>query len=216
MFSGTCRLAEMIINILILIIAVWTTNALQGARLRRLKNEGHCAKNVGALSTRISRSGLQLYAATSTEDDASGRKLYELAGRGDTGERIKSILADAKGNKNILNWKAKERYGRTPIVIASYYGKAETVKLLLAAKGLDANMGTDFGTTALHFAAHRGHVEVVDLLLAARVKVNVEATGGKWTGSTALDVCEGMGMQGKAEIIDALKKKGAKPGKGKK
>ena len=46
-----------------------------------------------------------------------------------------------------------------------------------------------------------------------RTKVNVKATGGKWTGKTALDVTEGMGMQGKPEVIQAIKKKGGKPGK---
>ena len=160
-----------------------------------------------------SNRGFLLHATSSAEDDVVGRQLYELAGRGDTG-KIKDILA--KGNKNVLNWKAKERYGRTPLVIASYYGKVETVKLLLATKGVDVNLGTDFGATALHFAAHRGHVQVVDLLLANRANVNVAATGGKWTGSTALDVCEGMGMQGKPQIIAAIKQKGGKPGKGKK
>ena len=159
--------------------------------------------------------GFLLYAAASSEDDTLGRQLYELAGQGNA-EKLKTFLADVKGNRNILNWKSKERYGRTPLVIASYYGKLESVKLLLSTKGVDANLGTDFGATALHFAAHRGHVEVVNLLLASRVKVNVEATGGKWTGSTALDVCSGMGMSGKPEIIEAIKKKGGKPGKGKK
>lgn len=168
---------------------------------------------MGSRSMRLYR-GFLLHAAASPEDDA-GRKVYELAGRGDT-TKLAEILVDAKGNKNILNWKAKERYGRTPLVIASYYGKLDTVKLLLSTKGVDPNKGTDFGATALHFAAHRGHIDVVNLLLANRVKVNVEATGGKWTGATALDVCEGMGMQGKPEIIAAIKKKGGKPGKGKK
>ena len=99
--------------------------------------------------------------------DATGKKLYEIATKGDT-EKMKELISEAKGNKDILNWKAKERYGRTPLVIASYYGKFDAVKLLLGTKGVDVNMGTDFGATALHFAAHRGHFDVVKLLLADR------------------------------------------------
>lgn len=150
--------------------------------------------------------------STASPDD-TGRKLYEIATRGDV-EKLKTVIAEAKGNKNILNWQAKERYGRTPLIIASYYGKLETVKVLLATNGVDVNMSTDFGATALHFAAHRGHLDVVKTLLAdRRIKVNTLATGGKWAGKSPLDVCSGMGMSGKPEVIEAIKSKGGKPGK---
>ena len=150
---------------------------------------------------------------SSASPDEIGKRLYDTATKGDV-EKIKLLINEAKGDKNVLNWRAKERYGRTPLVIASYYGKLDTVKVLLNTKGVDVNMGTDFGATALHFAAHRGHFDVVKLLLAdRRTKVNVLATGGKWTGKTALDVCSGMGMSGKPEVIEAIKKKGGKPGK---
>lgn len=84
----------------------------------------------------------------------------------------------------------------------------------MATPGVDVNKGTDFGATALHFAAHRGHSEVVKVLLAdKRTKVNVLATGGKWTGKTALDVTTGMGMSGKSDVIAAIQKRGGKAGK---
>ena len=150
--------------------------------------------------------------STASADDI-GKKLYDSATKGDV-DKLKLLISEAKGDKNILNWRAKERYGRTPLVIASYYGKIDAVKLLMGTKGVDVNMGTDFGATALHFAAHRGHFDVVKSLLAdRRTKVNVLATGGKWTGKTALDVCGGMGMSGNPEVIEAIKKKGGKPGK---
>ena len=41
----------------------------------------------------------------------------------------------------------------------------------------------------------------------------MKATGGKWTGKTALDVTDGFGASGWADISDLLKSKGAKPGK---
>ena len=165
--------------------------------------------------SRLNKRSFLVCAAVSPDVDKAGKTLYEIAGKGDL-EKLKAAILEAKGNKNILNYRVKERYGRTPLVIASYYGKLEAVKILVATRGVDINMGSDFGATALHFAAHRGHTDVVNFLLSVRgIKVNTLATDGKWTGATALDVCEGMGMSGKPEIIEAIKKKGGKMGKGK-
>ena len=165
------------------------------------------------LASRSMRLNNRFIVCSAASSGDSGRQLYDAATKGDT-EKLKSLIADAKGDKSVLNWQAVERYGRTPLIIASYYGKLEAVKNLLGTKGVDVNMGTDFGATALHFAAHRGHFDVVKVLLAdRRTKVNVLATGGKWTGKSALDVCAGMGMSGKPEVIEAIKKKGGKPGK---
>ena len=136
--------------------------------------------------------------------DTVGKALYDAAYAGDVA-KMKALLAACKGNKNVLNWAVEERYGRTPLVIAAYYGTLEAVQLLLATNGIDVNKGSDFGATPLHFAAHRGHVGVVKALLAQRgIKVNVEATGGKWEGKTALDVCS------RDDIAALLQAKGAK------
>jgi len=141
-----------------------------------------------------------------------GQKLYNAAYAGNV-EVLKTVLAECKGNKAVLNYRNEERYGRTPLVIAAYYNKLEAIKLLLSTPGVDVNASSDFGASALHFAAHRGHLEVVQLLLAKGAKVNALATGGKWTGKTPLDVVTGMGMSGKPEISEAIKAKGGKPGK---
>ena len=89
-----------------------------------------------------------------------GKLLYDAAYAGNV-EKMKLLITEAKGDKKILNWNSVERYGRTPLVIASYYGKLEAVQLLLSVKEVDINQGSDFGATALHFAAHRGHMDVV-------------------------------------------------------
>ena len=141
-----------------------------------------------------------------------GQKLYNAAYSGNV-EELKVLLSENKGNKAVLNYRNEERYGRTPLVIASYYNRIESVKLLLSTPGVDINASSDYGATALHFAAHRGHLEVVQLLLTNGAKVNALATGGKWTGKTPLDVVTGMGMSGKPEISEAIKAKGGKPGK---
>ena len=151
------------------------------------------------------------FLACSAAED-SGARLYDAAYAGNL-EKLKVILAECKGNKAALNWRNMERYGRTPLVIAAYYNKLESIKLMLSTPGVDVNASSDFGATALHFAAHRGHLEVVQLLLAKGAKVNALATGGKWTGKTPLDVVSGMGMSGKPEVSDAIKAKGGKPGK---
>jgi 26S proteasome non-ATPase regulatory subunit 10 len=144
--------------------------------------------------------------------DDIGRKIYDAAYANNL-EKLKTVLLECKGNKAALNWRNMERYGRTPLVIAAYYNKIESVKLLLSTPGVDINASSDFGATALHFAAHRGHLEVVQLLLSKGAKVNALATGGKWTGKTPLDVVSGMGMSGKPEVSAALVSKGGKPGK---
>lgn len=146
----------------------------------------------------------------SADVEKLGRALYDAAYSGNA-EKMRSLLAKSKGDKKVLNWANIERYGRTPLVIASYYGRLEAVNLLLGTPGIDPNSSSDFGATALHFAAHRGHVAVVKALINdRRTKISVKATGGKWEGKTALDVTEGMGMSGNPDIIDALKAKGAK------
>jgi len=144
--------------------------------------------------------------------DEVGKKVYDAAYAGNA-EKLKAVLAECKGNKAVLNYRNEERYGRTPLVIAAYYNKLESIKILLATPGVDVNASSDFGATALHFAAFRGHLEVVQLLLSKGAKVNALATGGKWTGKTPLDVVTGMGMSGKPEVSEALKAKGGKPGK---
>ena len=76
-----------------------------------------------------------------SEDEAAGRAFYEAASKGNMA-KLQALADDNPGKKNVLNFKVQERYGRTPLVIASYYGKLEAVKFLLSTKGEDPNMGT--------------------------------------------------------------------------
>ena len=52
----------------------------------------------------------------------------------------------------------------TPLYMASQYGCAEVVKLLLAQDGIDANKAKTDGTTPLLTAGRGGHTEIVKLL----------------------------------------------------
>eukprot|EP01031_Cornospumella_fuschlensis_P027153 gene27153-32799_t len=139
--------------------------------------------------------------SNSLED--AGISLYEAAYAGDA-NKLRLLLNEYKSKRDVLNWSNPERYGRTPLVIASYYGKLEAVKALLATPGVDVNKGTDFGATALMFAAHRGFTEVVRALLNdSRIKANAKGTGGKWENKTALDVASS------PEVVALLRSKGA-------
>ena len=62
---------------------------------------------------------------------------------------------DLSGKWSNLEW--------TPLMVAAYSGKMETVRLLLEA-GADRALKDDQGKTALHRAIERNNKEVVDLL----------------------------------------------------
>jgi len=74
------------------------------------------------------------------------------------------------------------RYGMTPLMLASTNGNAAILELLLNAKA-DPNTMLPEGETALMTAARTGKVDAVKALLAHGAKVN-EAE--KWRGQTAL------------------------------
>ena len=72
----------------------------------------------------------------------------------------------------------RNKYGVTPLWIASQKGHTGIVKLLLEAKAdVNAARKTN-GVTPLFMASQNGHTEVVKLLLAAKADVNAADQGG--------------------------------------
>ncbi|MEW6366946.1 MAG: ankyrin repeat domain-containing protein [Acidobacteriota bacterium] len=69
--------------------------------------------------------------------------------------------------------------GFTPLMIAAWHGKKETVALLLSA-GAQAGARSLTGTTALMLAADTGHEDVVKMLLSAGALADVGDSNG-WT-----------------------------------
>ena len=70
-----------------------------------------------------------------------------------------------------------DRYGRTPLVLAAAYGRADGVRLLLD-HGANPNQKDNVGETPLVWAAKDGYTEVVGLLLAHRADPNGKDTSG--------------------------------------
>ena len=96
----------------------------------------------------------------------------------------------------------RNKFGATPLFMASHAGRADVVKLLLASKA-DVNAARTNGTTSLYVSSQNGHIEVVKLLLAAGADVNRKDN----LGFTPLTIAK---KQGHTQIIKLLREHGAK------
>jgi ankyrin repeat protein len=100
------------------------------------------------------------------------------------------------------NVKATNRYGATPLWLASLNGNAATIGVLLEA-GADPSAASDEGETALMVAARTGKIDAVNLLLARGADPNVKE---QWRGQTALMWAA---AEGYAPVIETLVARGA-------
>lgn len=113
------------------------------------------------------------------------RGIDELAselGEGLTTEALSSALRaaasveDERVTRALLqkdvNVDARDRIGRTPLMIASSRGHSAVVGLLLTSKA-DVNATTESRTGALHIASEKGHSHVVQQLLSHGAHANV-------------------------------------------
>ena len=83
----------------------------------------------------------------------------------------------------------------TPLLIASFYGYADAVEVLLK-KGSDLKLTDKSGQTALHRAAFQGRDEVIKVLLAHGADVNVKSGGPRFP----------MGFNDETPLIEAASK----------
>ena len=145
--------------------------------------------------------------------------LIAAAKRGDA-EAVKSLLA--KG----ADVNAKTHYNQTPLMFAAEKGHLEIVMILIDA-GADLNATDSFYKffTPLYGAASKGHAEIVKLLLekGARSKEQALFFGAQEGQASVVKVAIDMGglsqetlsaalgMTENIEIVETLKKAGAKP-----
>lgn len=124
-------------------------------------------------------------------------KLMNAATTGDA-QTIKTLIEEFG-----LNPDASDPTGRTPLMAASYNGKADIVELLLNARvSIDAKDSS--GCTALMFACFKGQMSCVNLLIEMGANVNEAANNG----STPLIFCA---QHGYHHVVRLLLDKGADP-----
>lgn len=119
----------------------------------------------------------------SLPDDAA-----DLARKGDT-EGLGALL------KGGLQVDAGDAKGNTLLMLASYHGRAEVVKLLLKS-GATVDLRNDKGQTPLGGVAFKGYVEIATLLLDAGADPLADQGG-----STPADFAT---LAGKTEILALL------------
>jgi cytohesin len=141
-------------------------------------------------------------ADVNAKDDKGQTPLYEAAGMG---SKDVAELLIAKG----ANVKTASSDGETPLHVAADYCQKDVAELLIA-KGADVNAKDKNGRTPLFKAAMplfsafiEGQKDFAELLIAKGADVNVKDNNG----TTPL---QGAGYAGKMEIVELLKKHGAR------
>ena len=109
------------------------------------------------------------------------RSAFHLAAWCGHGKMIRLCLGDSGFEPSLIN--ARDRRGRTALMIASSKGHTEVVHALLPDERVDRNASDDSGDTALIGAARFGHSEVVALILADE---GVNPNGLNGAGRSAL------------------------------
>ena len=123
--------------------------------------------------------------------------LFEAASNGHL--KVVKILMNAGAEINKGN-----RYGISPLSIASRIGLKDVVKMLLNS-GADPNSTDIFGTTPLNEAAYNNLTDVVQLLLDGGADPNI---GTHVTGITALQIAA---IEDHCDVAELLLERGANP-----
>ncbi len=105
------------------------------------------------------------------------RTPLHLLAKGDNYEAVETLLTHIEERhigrlSKVVN--AKDEYGYTPLHLAAYSGKLDTVKYLIS-KGADVNTKNKCGVTTLHIAANYGKLNVVKYLVNKGANVNANA-----------------------------------------
>ena len=162
----------------------------------------------------ITGNGVRAYAIIE-EGTKREQKLYKV---GETVQNatIKIILREkvilsVEGKDELLvietkrvDVNAKNQYGVTTLINASYQGRKEQVEWLIV-EGADLNARDNQGDTALMNAAIKGHREIVALLLDNGADVHAKDNAG----NTALIEASKYGRESTSEVLSLLVEHGA-------
>ncbi len=122
----------------------------------------------------------------------------ELARKGDTAG-LAALIKDG------LAVDARDAKGNTLLMLASYHGRAEVVKLLLKS-GATVDLRNDKGQTPLGGVAFKGYVEIATLLLDAGADPVADQGG-----STPADFATLSGKSDILALLQARRDNAAKP-----
>ena len=162
----------------------------------------------------ITGNGIRAYAIIE-EGTKREQKIYHV---GETVQHatIKMILREkvvlsVAGNDELLEIEtkridvhAKNKYGVTALIEASYRGQKEEIEWLIV-EGADLNARDNQGDTALMSAAIKGHSEIVALLLANGADVHAKDNAG----NTALIDASKYARESTSEVLALLVEHGA-------
>jgi ankyrin repeat protein len=108
--------------------------------------------------------------------------------RGDV-ERVRQLLRSG------ADLDARDRYGRTALMLAAHHGHREMVETLIGS-GADLNVTAKYNLSALMLAVIAGHAAIAQLLARAGADLGLTGSGAPgFMGKTAYDLAVARGME---------------------
>ncbi|NWX48345.1 ANKE1 protein, partial [Steatornis caripensis] len=102
--------------------------------------------------------------------------------------RAGDILSLEKAFEEGVAVDIKDKYYKTPLMVACASGNTDVVQYLLE-KGADVNATDNFMWTPLHHACYNGHLDVAELLVKAGAAVDAPAIGNATPLMRAIEIC---------------------------
>ncbi len=143
---------------------------------------------------------IKLHIAKGADFNKADQYGYTPLKRAIEGHHPEAAIAIIESGKADLN--AKDREGRTPLIVAVSMGEKQIAETLVA-KGADVKAKDTYDRTALHAAILLGQQDLATLLIEKGVDVNATDK----TGQTPLTLAM---QRNQPELADLLRKKGAK------